>query len=58
MSTKIAKTPKVATRRTQGNLHAALQRAQDDKDKKREDHVKAMLNGATPLPLPNVKKVK
>lgn len=50
--------PKIVTKRTQGNLHAALQRAESNKDKPKADHIRNLLNGAVPLPLPNVKKVK
>lgn len=57
-STKTTKVPRVASRRVQTTLHAALNRAKDDQDKEKEQHIKAMLNGATPLPVPNLKKVK
>lgn len=55
---KTQKMPKVATKRAQRTLHHALARAEGDGDKKRADHVKALLNGATLMPVPNLKKVK
>jgi hypothetical protein len=50
--------PKVTSKRAQRTLHHALARAEAVGDKKRADHVKALLNGATAMPVPNLKKVK
>ncbi len=58
MSTKTVTAPKVTTKRAQRTLNHALARAQAAGDGKLEAHIKNLLNGATFMPVPNVKKVK